>query len=166
MSAALELIHAVRANGGRMRVDGDSLVIAPGSAALPILVELREHKREIIRLLEGRPVVDPESWRAPFVQWLDSACSLRPRGFGGVAPLHVAFCEWEIARDGVPCNRETFERLLEELGFLTGEIEGTMLVSGLMLRDDLDSLIRFESLTAANELDGHPPNSAVRKGAR
>jgi hypothetical protein len=30
MSAALELIRTVEANGGRFRVDGEYLVIAPG----------------------------------------------------------------------------------------------------------------------------------------
>jgi hypothetical protein len=54
-----------------------------------------------------------------------------------VAALHLAYCEWEIAQNGVPCAGETFERLLGELGFLIGEVEGTMLVSGLIFRDDL-----------------------------
>jgi len=53
-----------------------------------------------------------------------------------VVALHNAFCEWEIARNGVPCHQKTFERLLTELGFLIGEIEGTPLVSGLILKDD------------------------------
>lgn len=81
---------------------------------------------------------DPEEWRAPFVQWVDSACALHPRCFGGIACLHLAFCEWEIARDEVPCNRQIFEQLLTELGFLMGEVGGAVLVSGLILREDLN----------------------------
>ena len=83
--------------------------------------------------------VDAEEWREPFVQWLNSTCAFHPRAFGGVAVLHLAYCEWEIARNGVPCTREVFERLLGELGFLLGEIEGTMLVSGLAFRDDVEA---------------------------
>jgi hypothetical protein len=74
------------------------------------------------------------------MQWLDSACTLHPRAFGGVVALHLAYCEWETARKGVPCTRETFEQLLGELSFLSGEVEGTLLVSGLIFRDDLDAM--------------------------
>lgn len=142
MSAALELIQTVQANGGLLRVEGDALVIAPDSAGLPVIDELREHKGEIIRLLENRPAVpphDPAEWREPFALWLDSACARHSRVSGGVTALHLAYCEWEIARDGVPCSRETFETLLAELGFLLGEIEGVMLVSGVTFRNDVEA---------------------------
>jgi hypothetical protein len=139
MSAAQDLIQTVQANGGRMRVEGNSLVIVPDSVALPILAVLRQHKREIIRLLEGcsdAPAHDPAEWRATFTEWLNSQCGLHQRAFGGLASLHLGFCEWEQARDGVPCTRETFAALLTEAGFLVGEIEGTLLVSGLVFKDD------------------------------
>lgn len=142
MRAALELIQTVRANGGRMRVEGESLVIAPDFAALPFVDELRQRKREIIRLLEDNaaiPADDPEEWRAPFVEWLNSQCALHPRAFGGLVCLHLAFCEWEQARGGVPCTRETFAALLAELGFLMGEIDRTLLVSRLVLREDMEA---------------------------
>jgi hypothetical protein len=32
-----------------------------------------------------------------------------------------------------------FEVLLQEFGFLTGEVQGTWLVSGLALREDVDA---------------------------
>jgi hypothetical protein len=161
MSAALELIQTVKANGGRMRVDGDSLVIAPDVAALPILSELRQHKREIIRLLENRPTVpahDPAEWRAPFVEWLDSQCALHPRAFGGLVSLHHAFCDWELAQNEVPCTIETFAALLTELGFLMGKIEGTLLVSGLILQEDealMNASLRTTDGTA-NGSDARP----------
>ncbi len=82
------------------------------------------------------PLQDPEAWRAPFVAWLDSQCALHQRAFGGLVCLHLAFCEWEQTRGGVPCTRETFAALLAELGFLIGEVKGTLLVSGLILKDD------------------------------
>lgn len=141
MSAALELTQMVRANGGWMRVEGDSLVIAPDSAALQIIDELRQHKGEIIRLLKDYPAVpayDPEAWRAPFAEWLHSACALHPRFSTSVSSLHIAFCAWEDNRDGVPCNRDTFIRLLRELDFCLGEADG--LVSGLAFRDDLECM--------------------------
>ena len=80
---------------------------------------------------------DPTEWREPFTRWLKCACERSLRCFGGVACLHIAFCEWKSGRGGVPCNRETFERLLTELGFLIGEVSGVVLVSGLILREDL-----------------------------
>jgi hypothetical protein len=56
-----------------------------------------------------------------------------------VAARHNAFCDWEIARGEVPCNPDTFERLLEELGLLMGKVDGTVLVSGLTFRDDVEA---------------------------
>jgi hypothetical protein len=85
------------------------------------------------------PPDDPAEWRKPFARWLDSACALSPRCFGGVTALHIAFCEWEDGRGGVPCTRDTFERLLSELGFLVGEVDGVVLVSGLILREDFEA---------------------------
>jgi len=79
---------------------------------------------------------DPAEWRKPFARWLDSACVRNPRCFGGLSCLHLAFCEWEIARGEVPCTRVTFERMLSELGFLMGEVSGVMLVSSLTFRED------------------------------
>lgn len=143
MSTPLELIKEVEAKGGRMWVEGGTIVILPSIAALPIAEELRQHKREIIRLLENRriaPAHDPAEWRQDFIWWLDSTCKLHPRCFGGVTALHRSFCEWQIARDEVPCTGETFIRILGEMGFLTGVIEGVLLVSGLTLRDDLDAV--------------------------
>jgi hypothetical protein len=57
MSAALELIRAVEANGGRFRVDGEYLVIAPGEAASPVMEELRQHKAELLAELAQRPAM-------------------------------------------------------------------------------------------------------------
>lgn len=155
MSAALELIRTVEANGGRLRIEGGSLVIAPDSAGLPIVAELRQHKQEIMRLIEHRreiPVQDPEAWRADFVQWLDSECALYPRAFGGLASLHLAFCDWENARREVPCTRKTFAAMLFELGFLVGEVNGTALVSGLVLKEDVEATLETQTQNEARGL--------------
>jgi hypothetical protein len=142
MSSALDLIQTVEANGGQFRVDGGWLVITPEYAATSIVDELRRHKGEIIRLLETRQSIsahDPEEWRAPFVAWLNSRCLNRPRWFSGVSCLHDDLCEWEISRNGVPPDRPTFIRMLEECGYLVGKICRTELVSGLALATDVNS---------------------------
>jgi hypothetical protein len=86
--------------------------------------------------LQDRLPHDPAEWRQPFVQWLDSACIYDSRCFGGVSCLHVAFCEWSHANEDVGCNRSTFERMLEELGFLI--VDG--LVSGVAFREDFEAV--------------------------
>jgi hypothetical protein len=53
-SAALSLIAAVEANGGRITVEGQWLVIDPREAGLPIADELRQHKAEIMAELAQR----------------------------------------------------------------------------------------------------------------
>jgi len=53
MRTAQELIRTVVANGGQLRVEDGWLVIAPEDAATPVLEELRQHKAEIIGLLES-----------------------------------------------------------------------------------------------------------------
>lgn len=141
MTAALELIHTVEAHGGQLRVEDGWLVIAPQDAAEPLIEELREHKAEIIRVLRARdiPAHDPAEFREPFARWMDVACVRSTRCFGGVGCLHIAFCEWAIDHDDDPCSRDTFERLLEELGFLIGEVAGVVLVSGLTFTEDIQA---------------------------
>src|SRR5271170_8388056 len=123
MSPAVELIQAVKANGGQIRVEDGWLVIAPEDAAMPIMEELRQHKAEIIGLLESAsiPPHDPAEWRKPFARWLDFACVRDPRCFGGAGCMHIAFCEWVIGQQDVPCNRLTFESLIRESGLLISD---------------------------------------------
>lgn len=63
-TAALELVKAIEANGGRLTVERDHLVIEPRKAGLPLLEQLRAHKPEIIALLQspGIPPGDPAGW--------------------------------------------------------------------------------------------------------
>ena len=140
MRTAQELIRTVVANGGQLRVEDGWLVIAPEDAATPVLEELRQHKAEIIGLLESSciPPDDPAAWQKPFARWLDSACARHPRCFGDVGRLHIAFCEWESGRGSVPCNRKAFDVLLLESGFLTGEVAGVVLASGITFREDFE----------------------------
>jgi hypothetical protein len=64
---------------------------------------------------------DPAAWRQPVTDWLHSTCLYHQRCFSGVAHLHRAYCEWELSHDDAPCNRETFQTLLLEAGFLIVE---------------------------------------------
>lgn len=86
------------------------------------------------------PPHDPAEWRAPFAEWLQSACVRHSRVSGGVRALHHAYCEWEIARGGVPCRPETFETLLREHGFSLRAFPGALLVEGLALWPDAERL--------------------------
>jgi hypothetical protein len=79
-------------------------------------------------------------WREPFERWMNSVCVQNPRCFGSAHLLHLAFCEWEIGHDDVPCTRDTFDGLLEDSGFLTGEVAGVVLVSGLTFKEDSEAV--------------------------
>lgn len=65
-SAALSLIRAVEAKGGRITVDGSWLVIDPREAGEPIADELLRHKAEIIALLQ---VLPPMPTGVRLVRW-------------------------------------------------------------------------------------------------
>jgi hypothetical protein len=79
MNSVPELIQAVESAGGRFMVDGGRLGIVPATAAVPLMVELREHKGEIIELLAQRPAM-PAGVR--LVSWNPKA-----------APVRVSQCE-------------------------------------------------------------------------
>lgn len=149
---ALNLVSTIELRGGRFSIEDERLVIEPASAGLPYLDILRVQKPAILDLLRIRrldciPASGLEEWRAPFALWVKEACTSLPRWFGGLNPMHLKFCEWEADRDGVPCNRATFVRLMEESGFLVAEVKGSMLVSGLALQEDVAA---FAPLTLKN----------------
>jgi hypothetical protein len=91
------------------------------------------------------PVYDP----APGSSLLRTGCTqpcclYHQRCFSGVAHLHRAYCEWELSHDDPPCNRETFQTLLLEAGFL---IVDTM-VAGVILIEDFDGVRAYPKLIA------------------
>ncbi len=142
MSAALELIRAVEANGGRIRVEDGWLVIAPEKCrrsahgrAAP--AQGRDYR---VARIGQHPAPRPGRVAETVNEMAGFSCVRHPRCFGGVGSLHIAFCEWDSGRGRVPCNRDTFELLLEELGFLMGEVAGVVLVSGLTFREDAEAV--------------------------
>jgi hypothetical protein len=54
MSAASQIIRAIEANGGRVRADGDTLVIIPKDAAASVIDDLRRYKPELLAELARR----------------------------------------------------------------------------------------------------------------
>jgi hypothetical protein len=141
MTTATELVRAVEANGGHLRVDGVELVVRPGTAGRPVADELRRHKQAIIALVLER---DAAVWQRPFEQWLNMACSFRPRDFAGFNCLFSSFIQWAGERDGATCSRDVFSWMLAMHDFLVAEVHGTMLVSGLMLIEDAWAHERFQ----------------------
>ena len=134
---AMDALNSVCVKPLEKETSGPGTNLPTAAKALPACSDPRTTQR--IAEPDSIPPADPAEWREPFVRWLDSACVLSPRCFGGVGCLHIAFCEWESGRGGVPCNRETFELLLTELGFLVGEVAGMVLVSGLTFREDFEA---------------------------
>ena len=85
------------------------------------------------------PIDDPAEWREPFARWMNSDCVSDPRCSSGVGCLHIAFCEWAITQNDVPCKRFPFECMLRESGFPIDEISGEVMVFGLILRGDFEA---------------------------
>jgi hypothetical protein len=138
MNTALALIQAVEANGGRLAVEGETLVIRPKEAGLPLVDELRAHKTAILAALQARHLITShneedsvgQALRSAFARWEDIGCV---RGAGGwdtssVGVLQLDFCRW-AGHSVQPCTRRTFERLLADAGFSTTD----GIVWGLML---------------------------------
>jgi hypothetical protein len=96
-----------------------------------------------------QPNVQPESshnpaaWREPVAGWLNATCVRHRRCFSGVTSLHRAYCDWEVSNGDAPCPREIFEQLLRESGLLIVN----ELVSGLILRADLDGLLVYPKVS-------------------
>jgi hypothetical protein len=131
MNTALELIEAVEANGGRLSIEGDYLVIDPSEAGASLVEKLRRHKSQIISLLQSRaaaPVVDPlDAWREDFTRWRRSKQGEHLAYGNLISPCLIAFCEWLARRrHTVTCTRPEFEVLVQELGYVTtdGRISG------------------------------------------
>ena len=117
MSAALELIRTVEANGGCLRVDGEYLVIAPGEAAAPVMEELRQHKAELMAELSRRPVM-PSGVR--LVSWSPKT-----------APVQLSVCS--TVTDTEKFIRSTLAQLAARL---SGKdwLDGGWGLSGLLTR--------------------------------
>jgi hypothetical protein len=96
------------------------------------------------------PDHDPAAWREDFDRWRAKNCAHREGkdDWGGIGALLVDFAEWCAARDAVPCRfRSTFERLLRDAGYCCAE----GMVSGLILREDLEAIFFSQAEPAGSE---------------
>jgi hypothetical protein len=162
MSTALELVQAVEANGGRFRVDGEYLVIAPEDAAAPVMEELRLHKAEIIDLLRNRDATPAEIPTDDLLpgEWLLENCLYRDRWWGGVGCLHLDLSRWCAAHGRpAPESRRTFIAALQAEGF---QLTSDGLVVGLVLREDVLAHEGFRNPPAKAE----PAPKRARRRAR
>jgi hypothetical protein len=122
----------------------------PAEASLVTSDSPRAARSETIERYPGIPRPDPDAWREPVAEWLESECVRHWRCHSSVSSLHQAYSDWDVSHGFPPCNRETFGELLQEAGFLiAGE-----LVSALILRADLDGLC------------GYPPYAKVLADVR
>jgi hypothetical protein len=150
MSAAVELIQAVKANGGQIRVEGDCLVIAPGEAAAPVMDELRQHKAEIIGLLESGSIQPDDPVEGPidegWGEWLLEQCAFRDRWWSGTGALYLSLARW-CASHGrpAPASRAAFVTALQGEGFQVRRDGSDVLVVGLVLKADLEAFERFQT---------------------
>ena len=146
MSAAQELILTVEANGGQLRIDGGDIVIAPGEAAAPVIDELRQHKSEIIGLLQDRhdmPLEDPldDGWGL----WLLERCVYRDHCWGGAGALYLDLALWCVDYGRrVPASRRAFVAALQTEGF---QVTSDGLVYGLILKADLEAVLHWQGVT-------------------
>ena len=95
------------------------------------------------------PPTEPDAWREPFAKWLAQSCAEHPRCSGGLNVLHRAYSDWELAHDGVPCPRDVFIVLLMERKFRLIDVQGTALVAGLGLCQDIDLFFSRRTATKA-----------------
>jgi hypothetical protein len=135
---AMDALNSVCSKPLEKETSEPEIKLPTAANALPAFSDFGAYQR--IAGPDSIPPHDPEEWRKPFAKLLESAYVRNPRCFGGAACLHIAFCKWEAARGGVPCNRHTFELLLKELGFLMGEVDGVVLVSGLTFQEDAEAV--------------------------
>jgi len=165
VNPAMELVQQIEANGGRFLIDGEELVIRPGDAAMPLVEELRAHKRAIMDLLRSRAQQEQDAAddSDSFGLWMLARCVYRDRAWGGVGALHLDLARWCAAQGrALPESRRAFTAELQAEGFA---VTTDGLVYGLMLGEDLEAHERFQAAPA----DSGPParaKAAKRRNAR
>ena len=132
-----ELVKAVEANGGRLSIEGEWLVVRPARAGERLAAQLRRHKAEVVMVLRRRL---KQLAADSFGHWLLERCVFRDNCLGGVAALHLDFAMWNRARGCSMqfCRRE-FEQLLEAEGFLVDR--KVSCVYGLLLVEDYEAAL-------------------------
>jgi hypothetical protein len=146
MTVAEQLIQQIEGAGGRLSIDGTRLRVEPSRAGAPrpaaeVIEKLKANKRAVIDLLLAR---DAELWRGAFEGWLSTRCIQRQRDFGSFNVLLIDLNLQAGLQGGSACGPGLFSWLLAGRDFLTAEVCGTMLVSGLLLKEDWQAHQRFQ----------------------
>ncbi|MGA8910819.1 MAG: hypothetical protein WB524_24620 [Acidobacteriaceae bacterium] len=158
MNEAEDLIRIVEQRGGRLTIEGEKLVIEPQSAALPLIDSLRAHKPQIVALLQSRSEQESAQDSDALGLWLLARCIYRDRCAGGMGGLHLDFARWCTAQGlTIPESRRTFVAALQAAGFA---VTTDGLVSGLVLREDVQAVFRTQ---AAPEASGPPERATAGK---
>jgi hypothetical protein len=136
MSTALDLIHQVEAQGGRLSVAGDDVMIAPRDVAMGLKEMAREllaHKAEIRALLLARTAQQIDD--ALPGEWLLENCLYLDRWWSGIGYLFFDLARWCAERGRpVPASRRAFETALRSDGF---QLTADGFVYGLALREEV-----------------------------
>lgn len=149
MSAAA-LVRELEAAGGSLRLVGGEVkaMIPPGAATL--LPQLREHKAEIVELLESSQPRHSDMAAVELVQdeigrwdyalhvWTQARCAWRERSWGSLSKLYESQVAW-AHQTGQPFapDAETFMAILMSLGF---HVDGGM-VYGLIFKADANAVL-------------------------
>jgi hypothetical protein len=171
MTRAAQIVAEIEAQGGRLAVEDDRLVIDPSQVALPFVDELRLHKQEIILLLREREAsdFDPlDRFREGFAAWIAARVwvdtkriashDLNPRWFTGIGSLYKDCCAWMVEHAPVvPPNASEFELLLRELGCTLQTVGDTTLIGHAVLKEDKRAHEGFEKFPLPDPI---PPASA------
>lgn len=130
---------------------GESPGCKPTKPTEPAFVSFDGSTSGQMQNFSDRPPDVPDAWRDDFIRWARERCAHREgrEDWGGIGCLWVDFCEWTASNNSVPCQRLTFERLLQDAGFRLRD----GMASGLVLKVDLWAL---SPIPAAPEASGTP----------
>ena len=161
MSRAAELIRGIESIGGEIWVDGTELVISPGDVAVLVLEELRQHKVEIIALLDSRNSSADRTDDSLDGEWMLERCVYRDRWWGGVGALYLDLARWLAERGkAVPASRLSFVRALQTEGF---QVTSDGLVYGLTLKEIQTPVRAKKAVSASTTTKSH--HTCKTKGA-
>jgi hypothetical protein len=145
---ASELLDAVAAGGGKVWLHGDKIRARLPDNLICLVDEMRDLKPQLIELLIECAPDSPDAWREDFARWRAERCVSR-QGYedsAGIGCLLLDFAEWCIGHDAVPCQRATFETLVEEAGFRCAD----GMAAGLVLKVDLEAVLCSQAAPEAS----------------
>ena len=121
----------------------------PAAPSEPTFEGFEGSTSEQIQNFTDRPPDAPDAWREDFAKWKVENCIHREgrEDSAGIGCLLLDFAEWCIVHESVPCQRAVFETLLEEAGFCRAE----GMAAGIVLKADLETVLRFQGATTATE---------------